>query len=113
MSGLIRTEGDRLATLMIENKSNTTTTALSAQQLLAPEVTSLQFRYFDGVAWFTTWDSEESGRLPRAVEVNMVLAPLKYRSGPLFRVAVNASANQCRTVVLLPTSDPLPAEFLP
>lgn len=28
---------------------------------IAPEVTSLQFRYFDGTKWYDTWDGTETG----------------------------------------------------
>lgn len=111
-TGLVRTEGDRLATLMLEEKGGAAT-GVSGQQVLAPEVSSLQFRFFDGAAWYTTWDSESAGRLPRALEVTIGFAPPKVVPGPLFRVAVNQSANQFRTVILLPIADPLPEEFVP
>ena len=111
-SGLIRTDGDRLATLMVEDKGGAATT-LAAQQVLAPEVSYLQFRYFDGAAWYTSWDSESSGRLPRAIEVTIGFAPPKNKPGPLFRVTVSQSANQFRTVILIPIADPLPEEFVP
>lgn len=111
-SGLIRTDGDRLATLMVEEKGGAATT-LAAQQVLAPEVSYLQFRYFDGAAWYTSWDSESSGRLPRAIEVTLGFAPPKNKPGPLFRVTVSQSANQFRTVILIPIADPLPEEFVP
>ncbi|MEI8380371.1 MAG: type II secretion system protein GspJ [Planctomycetota bacterium] len=111
-SGLIRTDGDRLATLMVEDKGGAATT-LAAQQVLAPEVSYLQFRYFDGAAWYTSWDSESSGRLPRSIEVTIGFAPPKNKPGPLFRVTVSQSANQFRTVILIPIADPLPEEFVP
>lgn len=111
-TGLIRTEGDRLATLMVEEKG-AAAASMSAPQVLAPEVSYLQFRFFDGAAWYPSWDSESSGRLPRALEVTIGFAPPKIVPGPLFRVAVSSSANQFRTVVLLPIADPLPEEFAP
>lgn len=110
--GLIRTEGDRLASQLVEEKGGVST-ALSTQLPLAPEVASLQFRYFDGLAWFETWDSEEAGRLPRAVEVTLGFAPSKIRPGLALSVSVSGSVNQVRSVVLIPIADPLPEEFAP
>jgi type II secretory pathway component PulJ len=110
--GLIRTEGDRLASQLVEEKGGVST-SLSAQLPLAPEVEFVQFRYFDGLAWFETWDSEEAGRLPRAVEITLGFAPSKTRPGPALSVSVSGSVNQVRSVVLIPIADPLPEEFAP
>ncbi|MBI1900684.1 MAG: hypothetical protein HYS13_06180 [Planctomycetia bacterium] len=41
--------------------------------LLAPEVTALEFRYFDGKEWLTEWDSQQLGGLPMAVEIVIVV----------------------------------------
>ncbi|MBS0204724.1 MAG: hypothetical protein JSS49_17605 [Planctomycetes bacterium] len=111
VTGLIRTEGDRLAVQQVEEKGGTAAT-MSGQQALSPEVNYLEFRYFDGRAWYTTWDSEESARLPRAVEVIIGFAPSHTRLGPALRVAVSGSTNRFRTVVLIPIADPLPEEFV-
>ena len=43
----------------------------SEAELLAPEVGSVQFRYFDGVEWLESWDSSTEERLPNAVEVTL------------------------------------------
>jgi len=110
-SGLIRTEGDRMATQLVEEKGGSAT-SLSGAQALAPEVSSLQFRYFDGKAWYPAWDSEEAGRLPRAIEITLAFAPPKVQLGAALNVAVSASANQFRTVVMIPIADPLPEEFV-
>ncbi len=112
MQGLVRTEGDRMATQMVEEKG-AAPTSLSLPQALAPEVATVQFRFFDGVTWFTVWDSEEAGRLPRAVEVIITFAPSQAKLGPALRVNVSQSTNTFRSVVLIPISDPLPAEFAP
>ena len=110
-SGLVRTEGDRMATQQVEEKGGAAT-SLSVKQVLAPEVSFLQFRFFDGLAWYTTWDSDEAGRLPRALEVTLGFAPSNSRPGPALRVAVSGSPNQVRTVILIPIADPLPEEFV-
>ena len=38
-----------------------------------PEVIWLEFRYFDGSAWTSSWDSRSAGRLPVAVEMRFEL----------------------------------------
>ncbi len=111
-SGLIRSEGDRLIVQAIETDGGDALTA-SRSQSLAPEVASLAFRYFDGAAWYTMWDSEENGYLPRAIEVSIGFTPVGTRGGPLINVPVSASVDQFRTVILVPVADPFPPELLP
>lgn len=48
-------------------------------QLWVPEVTSLQFRYFDGRGWSDAWNSLERKSLPAAVEIQLQLADLPPR----------------------------------
>ncbi len=111
-TGLIRSEGDRLIVQAIEEKGGDALTA-SRSQSLAPEVAALAFRYFDGTAWYTVWDSLENGYLPRAVEVSIGFAPPATRGGPVTNVAVSSSVNQFRTVILVPVADPFPPELVP
>lgn len=95
--GLARLEGDRLA--MNRADAALDLQALTAQTaILAPEVQSLAFRYFDGLGWLDSWDSLTAGRLPQAVEVNLGLSSDDGSSAP--RVY--------RYVVALPLSDPVP-----
>ena len=47
----------------------------SGQVLLAPEVTQIQFRYFDGTTAVDKWDMQEHGAMPTAVEVRIWLDP--------------------------------------
>lgn len=111
-SGLIRSEGDRLIVQAIESDGGDALTA-SRSEPLAPEVSSLAFRYFDGAAWYTVWDSTENGYLPRAIEVSIGFTPVGTRGGPLINVPVSASVDQFRTVILVPVADPFPSELLP
>lgn len=108
-TGLIRTEGDRLIVQAVEEDGGTAAQA-SQSQALAPEITSLLFRYFDGSTWCETWDSEATGYLPKAIEVTIGFAPPKSQGGPLTNVAVSSSADQFRTVILVPLADPMPPE---
>jgi prepilin-type N-terminal cleavage/methylation domain-containing protein len=38
---------------------------------IAPEVVYLNFRYFDGSDWLTSWDSAQTRKLPKAIEVTV------------------------------------------
>ena len=49
------------------------TTEQSAPELLAPEVLELEFTYFDGEQVVEQWDSAQQGRLPRGVEIRLVV----------------------------------------
>jgi len=70
--GLSRIEGDRFA-MTLSQEQGAEEVLSSMTRLLAPEVQSLQFEYFDGMNWLTEWDSTASGRLPQAVRVTMGL----------------------------------------
>ena len=47
----------------------------SGQTLLAPEVTQIQFRYFDGTSVYDEWNMQERNALPTAIEVRIWLDP--------------------------------------
>ena len=111
-TGLIRTEGDRLIVQSVEENGGSARQA-SKSQALAPELAAIAFRYFNGTTWYEVWDSEESGYLPRAIEVTISFSPPRPTGGPLNNVVVSSSANQFRTVIVVPVSDPLPPELVP
>ena len=56
----------------------------SGQVLLAPEVTQIQFVYFDGTAIYDTWDMRERGNMPTAIEVRIWISPpaVEAETGP-------------------------------
>ncbi|PQO42487.1 hypothetical protein [Blastopirellula marina] len=66
--GLVRRELDRAVTQYAMNDGNALDLDASAE-ILAPEVSFLAFRYFDGLGWLDEWDSEAMGGLPMAVDV--------------------------------------------
>ena len=66
--GLVRREIDRAVTQWAADNGNLEALNQSGE-LLAPEVTHLEFRYFDGLQWLLEWDSELQGGLPMAVEI--------------------------------------------
>ena len=79
-NGLARMEGDRLALAMADAESSTALMA-SCTQIVAPEVTSIQFLYFDGFRWRSDWDSSVMLGMPKAIDVKIHLSPIPGRSG--------------------------------
>jgi len=65
-SGLARLEGDRMAISYAMEKSSSLGMATS---IVAPEVATLSFRYFDGYSWYPSWDGATLQALPQAVEI--------------------------------------------
>jgi hypothetical protein len=67
-SGLARLEGDRNA---IGYAMETSSTSSLAARIIAPEVRSIAFRYFDGSSssWVTSWSGATAQALPQAVEI--------------------------------------------
>ncbi len=111
VSGLVRTEGDRMAVEVLEAGGGSGLQT-SNVQMLAPEVSNFLIRYFDGRVWSASWDSDTAGRIPRAVEVTVTFYPSRRKRG-LFSSAVSQSMDSFRTVISIPVSDPFPKEFLP
>lgn len=70
--GLVRRELDYSVTNWSAESGQTQPLDQSGR-LFAPEVTYLEFRYFDGTEWLTEWSSEEMGGLPKAVEIVIVI----------------------------------------
>ncbi|WP_310820343.1 prepilin-type N-terminal cleavage/methylation domain-containing protein [Stratiformator vulcanicus] len=69
--GLSRLSGDRLAIEQADVEGNLGLLA-NATEVLAPEITAVYFRYFDGAGWVEAWDSSVTRNLPAAVEVTFV-----------------------------------------
>ena len=80
-------------------------------ELIAPEVVSIQFRYFDGEEWREEWDSEEEGGCPVAIEVVITLDPQRGLTESAARQQTNPEELEVlRTVVYLPVAEILPEE---
>lgn len=103
-SGLARLEGDHLA---IGYAMQQATTLTSAARVIAPEVTMITFRYFDGTQWLPSWDSSYLQALPKAVECTIaVAAPNTGGSGSLPNLAAQSQARLYRHVVAISTMAP-------
>ncbi|MCM2371642.1 type II secretion system protein GspJ [Aporhodopirellula aestuarii] len=68
--GLVRRELDRA----INTYASTTggvSRLNSVGELISPEVTAIEFEYYDGINWLTYYSSDEMGYLPLAVRVTL------------------------------------------
>lgn len=77
-------ESDSLATpsgsmVGLESQASSDTDLLASvlERDDVPEIAWLEFRYFDGSSWRTSWESESIGRLPVAVEMRFELVEEK------------------------------------
>ena len=66
--GLVRDKADPLFT-RVEDLEFEADSLPQGAQVMAPEVSLLEFRYFDGFDWYDSWDSALYGELPKAVEI--------------------------------------------
>jgi len=110
--GLARMAGDLygLSTAM-ENSEDSP--QLAAAKLLAREVSGVQFRYFDGIAWQEEWDSTALNALPKAIEIVLTVRDEAEASNASFLdepdpYALPATTH--RVVVPLPVAEPIVAE---
>lgn len=71
-AGLVRMTGD-LNALGNAVQQNEEQDQISAAKVMAPEVRSISFRYYDGAQWQEEWDSTLLNLLPQAIEVTLVL----------------------------------------
>ncbi len=107
--GLMRTEIDRAVSSWQEENGDTTS-LYGGARLVAKEVTSLAFQYWDGAEWTTEWDSDQLGGLPLAVEIVLTIQPTQAMSEEeIERIALSNTATlpeeqSYRLVVHLPTA---------
>ena len=71
VGGLVRRQIDRAVVSNAEEQGQTDQ-LLRTGDLIAPEVLSLEFAYFDGIEWLTDWDSSTQG-LPCLVEISLAM----------------------------------------
>lgn len=107
--GLMRRQLSRAITSYAIDSGNSEQLQKS-DQLLAPEVVAIEFRYFDGYEWLGDWDSDSYQALPLAVEVLLTLkSSSPYHSGGVVNafysddsLGEQTSAVTYRLVVRLP-----------
>ena len=106
--GLSRMEGDRLA-LQLADKSGNVASLLGQTQMLAPEVSRVNFRYWNGSTWSAQWDSASYGGLPRAVEVTleMTFSNVDPNQSRFKKKQKVEAPRTYRAVIALPISKPI------
>jgi type II secretory pathway component PulJ len=107
--GLARSQGER-SVLRTLNDTGSESVLPGPSQMLAPEIESILFRYFDGLTWYDEWDSSTSGALPRAIEITIGFEPPPNLTGYLLTPAMAPGTDSYRMVIAVPVSDPMPAE---
>jgi hypothetical protein len=107
--GLSRLDGDKMQLEFADEEQNSDEVLAQQTELLAPEVVSLQFRYFDGLDWYDEWDSQAAGSLPAAVEVTLGFvyeAPAVMGRRPGVSTERTRTIGYRRYVVRLPLAAP-------
>ena len=74
--GLLRRELDHAVTRWAEDAGTLSTADLELEPI-APEVTDVEFLYFDGSEWVDSWNSSEMVGLPTAVHISLGIMPRK------------------------------------
>jgi hypothetical protein len=107
VAGLARLEGDQMSIDFADTSSNVAAMA-DVAEVIAPEIISLGFRYFDGSAWYDTWDSEALARLPMAIEVSLGFELPEEPTAPGKRKKTNEQqiARVIRHVIAVPMAVP-------
>ena len=79
------------------------------EQLLADEVLALEFEYFDGLSWYTDWDSQTMAGLPLAVRVTIVVAVSRQDETQITSLSdvASMSRNTYQITVALPCAVPV------
>ncbi|MBL9081394.1 MAG: prepilin-type N-terminal cleavage/methylation domain-containing protein [Planctomycetales bacterium] len=106
--GLVRREVDR-SVINYGTLYGGSSEVGTSEQLLAPEATAIEFRYFDGTEWLTDWSSSDRSAVPVAVEILLTLrAPDEAAAGTTWLVASPAVPQEqtYRLLVHLPAGQP-------
>lgn len=110
--GLFRREIDRAVAAymgdfdMVSNPDEYT-------KLVASEIAEINFQYFDGEDWQSSWDSEEDGGFPLAIEMIIVIDPARSSMTSQEYSYSGFDQNSMETfrlVVHLPVSEIMPEE---
>jgi hypothetical protein len=102
-SGLARLEGDRTT---IGYAMETSTTSSLSARIIAPEVQSIAFRYFDGTNWAATWSAATTQSLPTAVEIVITVGGTSDPYGARTQAGLQQPSRTYRHVVAITTTAP-------
>ncbi|NND98933.1 MAG: type II secretion system protein [Pirellulaceae bacterium] len=68
--GLVRRELDRAVTRYAASQGNLSQLNQTGE-ILAPEITGIEFEYWDGITWQMEWSSDDFEELPLAVRISL------------------------------------------
>ncbi len=122
VTGLTRLEGDRLLVQHASETGDMETLATHAR-ILAPEVASLSFAYWDGLEWSDTWDTIVNGRPPAAIAITLGIDTSERDADGVGtqslsdRIRTTSDVNDVtpttyRHVVALPLAEPFVGELI-
>ncbi len=111
-TGLVRRVMDRAVTLYASESGNLQGLQQAAE-VIAPEVASIEFQYYDGTQWLTEWNSDEMCCLPTAVRITVLLTEraeadgTSQASSSTLPTMATASADKVYSLMVrLPTAKP-------
>ncbi len=110
--GLAKMQGD-LYGLSTAMETSEELPQLNASVLLAKEVSVLTFRYYDGVNWQESWDSNALNEMPKAVEITLRLRNPEEAADALAEEEEDLYAvpeTTHRMVVPIPVAEPFVTE---
>src|SRR5207253_1527717 len=118
--GLVRQERDRAVASYGNVKADFSNLSRDrGEELLAEEVTRLEFQYFDGYQWSSSWDSDTQGGLPVAIEIVVGMTDRKVdKDAPAPSLAASSDTIDVpqeliyRLVVRIPTAEPYDPEAM-
>ena len=105
LGGLARVQADRMA-MQAASDSGDMSSMSGNVKLLAPEVAAIQFEFYDGVSWTSTWDSATSTSLPNAVRVTIDFHPPDTSRTGWFSRPASQSTNRFQQIIALPLAEP-------
>lgn len=103
--GLARMQGDRMMLSQADDSGNVASLAQNAK-VIAPEVASIEFEFYDGVSWTTSWDSGATSTIPNAVRVTIDFRPPDKPRGGWFARPISTSSDRFQRVIALPLAEP-------
>ena len=101
---------DRLRGVVEVEEDTRQNVAFADASILAREVVSLQFRYYDGYSWVEEWDSVVMERLPRAIEVTIGFIKKDYQQASSLNLPGQVTIIPIKHVILVPASTPVSGE---
>ncbi|MFO0999375.1 MAG: type II secretion system protein GspJ [Planctomycetaceae bacterium] len=110
--GIAKLEGD-LFGLSTAVETSEESPQLAASKLLAKEVSGLQFRYYDGLTWQESWDSNALNEMPKAIEITLTLRNQEDAGDTFSDEVVDPYAlpeTTHRMVVPIPVAEPFVTE---